>query len=88
MNSLLGMCDRVQIVDGRVDKCRNQDGNVGIDGGNVRSVGQNAGLFPAVSNGCCVYLMPGSISKLHCFKLVDLVNIQRGDSLVIAVDHL
>ena len=86
VNSLLCMCNGVQIVDGRVDKCGNQDGNIRIDGGNVRSIGQEASLFPAVLNGCCVNLVPGSISKSHCLKLVDLVNIQRGDSLVIAVN--
>ena len=38
-------CNGVQIVYGRVDECGNRDGNIVIDGGNVRSVGQDAGLF-------------------------------------------
>lgn len=74
-SSSIGMCNEVQIVDGRGDDCGNWDGNVGIDGGNVRRIGQDVGLFSAFLNGHPVILMPACISKLHCLKLLDLVNI-------------
>jgi hypothetical protein len=86
VNSLLNICNGVQFVDRSVDECGNWDGNVGIDSGDVvESVRKNASLLPAVLNSCCINHMSGSIGKLHCLKLVNLVYIQMDDSLIVVV---
>jgi len=48
----------------------------------------NAGLMPlaAVSDCCHVHLLPCNISKVHGLKLINLIDLGRDDTYVIAID--
>ena len=47
----------------------------------------DAGLMPAVSDCCRVHLLPCNISKVHGLKLINLIDLGRGDAHVIAIDR-
>lgn len=44
------------------------------------SVRQKASLVPTISDGYCVDFIPSFISKVHCFELINVVNLRRSDA--------
>ena len=52
------------------------------------SVGQKTSLVPTVSDCCHVDLVPSFIGKVHCFELINVVDLRRHDADFILIDGM